>query len=756
LGSWIDASSIFTSLLILILFSTGLVIPVSAQTFVGEGCKIQVITDLVSELLITNEELIPSTLITWNDDCVATLLELANSDETKVYEAIQKFLDFQALVDQLPGLYTEGLTYNYDNQLVAGALNFAIQKHNEFCVTSLDLEHVEEIFKLMFLAQSLGNDTPENNLDQGSIQEDLCLQVEIIDFDYPLSTPEGSLSSISIRAAHFIGDNGPFFDPPLMIRGSYSWDLIPHYIKLDVNQPLSLDSEGRYAKSIMMPDGASKMYGSIQVYYPTLEFFSKNQNFEISSDEITEATEILTGDENNIPVVFGEPSYVFGFTGEFEAIDKENTNNEISVNLNLKSTMYVFDTGGITIEKFVNPSGTLSYFHPTFECDGSAKSDIKQIEHFDFRQGYCKGSQCYKTFETSFDVFDNIYEMTCHFYNTLTVPGACSEQLIYSNSEGEEVICHYSDCLGNIFVAPKPECEFAPLAPTYQEPASMVKYSGLKKFSKFPYEMPSYVQGTYVAEYHDDDFRGVNHDAKIVLVPHPQNNQFRLNFAEGVLLTDFPQSVHSLLWELKSYSNKLTIPNSYKICCSTSHEVLGIDIGIASGSFHDILGFEQWAENKVNTGELLSLSKPGGYHTIQKNTQQEFDVWTEFYWLTFPFTETITCPSCPEPTPKTEATSEPKVGFEEDTRVPSWIKNNAKWWSDGQIGDTDFVSGIQFMIKEKIIDIPDLPEQASETAEEKVPDWIKNNAGWWADGLISEEDFVAGIKWLVENGVIRV
>jgi len=88
--------------------------------------------------------------------------------------------------------------------------------------------------------------------------------------------------------------------------------------------------------------------------------------------------------------------------------------------------------------------------------------------------------------------------------------------------------------------------------------------------------------------------------------------------------------------------------------------------------------------------------------------------------------------------------------------IPDWIKNNAKWWSEGQIGDSDFTSGIQFMIKEKIMIIPDLPEQASETAEEAVPDWVKNNAEWWADGLISDEDFVSGIKYLVENGIIRV
>jgi len=60
------------------------------------------------------------------------------------------------------------------------------------------------------------------------------------------------------------------------------------------------------------------------------------------------------------------------------------------------------------------------------------------------------------------------------------------------------------------------------------------------------------------------------------------------------------------------------------------------------------------------------------------------------------------------------------------------------------------------MIKQSIINIPDLPEQASEVAEEKVPDWVKNNAGWWADGLISEEDFLNGIKYLVEQGIIRV
>ena len=37
-----------------------------------------------------------------------------------------------------------------------------------------------------------------------------------------------------------------------------------------------------------------------------------------------------------------------------------------------------------------------------------------------------------------------------------------------------------------------------------------------------------------------------------------------------------------------------------------------------------------------------------------------------------------------------------------------------------------------------------------------IPNWIKNNAGWWASGQISDTDFVSGIQYLIENGIISV
>ncbi len=38
----------------------------------------------------------------------------------------------------------------------------------------------------------------------------------------------------------------------------------------------------------------------------------------------------------------------------------------------------------------------------------------------------------------------------------------------------------------------------------------------------------------------------------------------------------------------------------------------------------------------------------------------------------------------------------------------------------------------------------------------EIPDWIKTNAGWWADGQMSDESFLNGIQWMIENGIIRV
>ena len=86
--------------------------------------------------------------------------------------------------------------------------------------------------------------------------------------------------------------------------------------------------------------------------------------------------------------------------------------------------------------------------------------------------------------------------------------------------------------------------------------------------------------------------------------------------------------------------------------------------------------------------------------------------------------------------------------------IPDWIKNNAAWWAEDLIEDEDFLNGIEFLLNEEIIKIESV--SVSEQKSEFIPNWIKNNAAWWVSGQIGDIDFLNGIQYLVENGVISL
>ena len=55
--------------------------------------------------------------------------------------------------------------------------------------------------------------------------------------------------------------------------------------------------------------------------------------------------------------------------------------------------------------------------------------------------------------------------------------------------------------------------------------------------------------------------------------------------------------------------------------------------------------------------------------------------------------------------PPKDGTTPPEPDVTPTTEIPSWIKNNAGWWAEGQIDDDSFVQGLQFLIKEGIMKI---------------------------------------------------
>jgi len=90
-------------------------------------------------------------------------------------------------------------------------------------------------------------------------------------------------------------------------------------------------------------------------------------------------------------------------------------------------------------------------------------------------------------------------------------------------------------------------------------------------------------------------------------------------------------------------------------------------------------------------------------------------------------------------------------------RVPNWIQMTSTFWVEGDVTDREFTDSIGFLVKEKIIKLDKFADSESqqETADPKVPSWIKESTKWWIEGQITEDQFLDSIKWLIKNNIIR-
>ena len=89
--------------------------------------------------------------------------------------------------------------------------------------------------------------------------------------------------------------------------------------------------------------------------------------------------------------------------------------------------------------------------------------------------------------------------------------------------------------------------------------------------------------------------------------------------------------------------------------------------------------------------------------------------------------------------------------------IPSWIKNNAKWWSNGSVSDREFVTSIGYLVQQKIISTSVATNTDGTILVNdnlNIPTWVKNNAKWWSDGTIADTDFTSGIEYMINQNII--
>ena len=96
----------------------------------------------------------------------------------------------------------------------------------------------------------------------------------------------------------------------------------------------------------------------------------------------------------------------------------------------------------------------------------------------------------------------------------------------------------------------------------------------------------------------------------------------------------------------------------------------------------------------------------------------------------------------------------------QDAQIPNWVKSVAGWWGSGDISENEFVTGIEYLINNNIILLDFVPcndkIQSQYGDTKSVPDWIKNNANWWSENLIGDTDFINGLQYLIEYKIIKI
>ena len=143
---------------------------------------------------------------------------------------------------------------------------------------------------------------------------------------------------------------------------------------------------------------------------------------------------------------------------------------------------------------------------------------------------------------------------------------------------------------------------------------------------------------------------------------------------------------------------------------------------------------ESFVENpKLQIPGFPSLDHSPQYYIDRYNTEPNYKSWFDSQ---FP-----------------EKTLYDILGF--STVIPNWIKTYAELWATGDISDSEFISGLDFMLEHNIIVIPNL-NYSEQNFVSDIPNWIRYNADWWANDLISQQEFVDSLEYLIKEQIIEI
>jgi len=146
-------------------------------------------------------------------------------------------------------------------------------------------------------------------------------------------------------------------------------------------------------------------------------------------------------------------------------------------------------------------------------------------------------------------------------------------------------------------------------------------------------------------------------------------------------------------------------------------------------SITDVVGYKT-----TSLDSFPSLDQPPQYYIDRYNNEPDYKSWFDSQF--------------------SDITIYNILGYEDPVPLPPEMKIDAGKWATGAILDSTFIAEIEFLLENNIIMISNIP--SGDVSGDEIPNWIRNNALWWSQDLISEYEFVNSLKFLIQEGIVII
>ena len=92
----------------------------------------------------------------------------------------------------------------------------------------------------------------------------------------------------------------------------------------------------------------------------------------------------------------------------------------------------------------------------------------------------------------------------------------------------------------------------------------------------------------------------------------------------------------------------------------------------------------------------------------------------------------------------------------EEGLIPSWIKNTASFWVDGNVEDSEFISALQYLLNEGILVIPSEQTEEIDTSQLTVQELKKQSVSLDYKDILRNEDYYVGKIIYLKGEIFRV